>query len=370
MNYCTNCGNQLKHGAKFCVNCGIQLGKPQSTSIKKNNKSTLIIATALIACAVIGIAIWFAFNNDTPDSVVFEMPSIEENDIDTLKNNDPTATPAPTPTTLHTEKSRANQPDNMSIATDEQWMQLYFDKMQAAIAYANDGFYGDSDSEEDYNPGCPAILSNNLDGFGFPSDADTSELFCHYPLHLDSFMLVDLNFDGIPELLIYGDGAGDFPIVRVFTINENEVEMIYIGQITDAGYAFDDEVFDNNLSLYQKASDGSFAFILADGGHMYSEFWFDILLVNSETRMDCNFINASQIAKVSGVADDYYEWSLFFDDIEMNTTEYDANIRSLFAEYDVIPYTPHILWWTYREDSHSSIIDNALWEFLHEFTDR
>jgi len=179
-----------------------------------------------------------------------------------------------------------------------EWKELYLAEMQAALAY-DASMEADGYSGEDHDP----------DG--------------RYPLQLSGFMLADLNFDGVPELMILGDTASAADMMRIFTISENKVEMFF----TDWHYS---------LHLGRKTSDGSLAYKLICANGENESLGGSIYLTDSSTPMDSSF---AQSAKKADFLTPYFDddpsyvpvW--IFDGESVSESEYDELMAGLFFGY-------------------------------------
>jgi len=235
-----------------------------------------------------------------------------------------------------------NQENNVN---NDVWMQLYFDEIQDALVYADSNDWGIHDQ----------------DG--------------RYPLSPEAFILIDLNFDGIPELIISGDVTGvDTPQYRIFTISGDRVEKIFLGyglppdsiygDIYDAPTLYS-ELF--GWKLYRKISDGSMAYAVLDGGrfgHYYTGG--DILLTNQTTVMDTNFLENTKIADFQILHDiDTFEPSFYFNEQEVDELEIVRMLNDLLSDYEAVNHIPAILWSDYRGDI---ITGDSIQMFLNSYT--
>lgn len=187
---------------------------------------------------------------------------------DAVSSPIPQTTPTPTPTPestitptpmLDTESEPTPAPEQTqaSYASDN-WRQLYFDEIRTALNYAADNV-----------------------NKRFPTD---------YPVSGCIYVLADLNFDGIPELLMYGDGASEVFAMWIFTIVENKVERI----------GFDQWDFPStpwNIWLYSNVSDDSLAYIITSGGGEGGEYWWSYHLTNQSTILSDRFLDDTMIAE-------------------------------------------------------------------------
>ena len=228
--------------------------------------------------------------------------------------------------TIVIETSKGYTPE---ILTAAQWKQIYLTEMQAAIAYSA------SLAEDD-----DAWSKHEWDGRFF--------------FQISAFMLADLNFDGIPELMIFGDGASASEGMRIFTISNGKAEMILHGW----GPAF---------TLYRKISDGSLAYIFNSGNGSDGSFWGSVFLTDKSTPMDTRFSESAYVAEYSVALDDDYEFSetestWSFGGKEVSHSEYSRLMDELRAGYQIVEYEPVLLWsWD------SALSAYALQAFLNSY---
>ena len=229
--------------------------------------------------------------------------------------------------TIVIETSKGYTPE---ILTAAQWKQIYLTEMQAAIAYA-------------------ASVADDDDAWS------KHDWRGRYSFLLEAFMLADLNFDGVPELIILGDGVSASSSMRIFTIYNGKAEMIF----HDWG---------NEFTLYRKISDGSLAYMFYSGNSSDIDYWASIYLTDKSTPMDSRFSESAYVAEKSGALDDDYEFSetestWSFGGKEVSHSEYDRLMDELQAGYQVVEYQPVML----RKSWDSTPSANELQAFLNSY---
>ena len=190
-------------------------------------------------------------------------------------------------------------------ASAVQWKQLYLAEMQAAAAY-DESLRADDD----------ALSKHDWDG--------------RYPFSLSGFMLADLNFDGIPELMILGDAASASTMMRIFTIINNKVELIFTG-------------WGNTFDLYRKISDGSLAYRLKSYNGDYIGAFGSFYISDSSTLMDSYFREKAWRADFSETfdPDDPHAVPVWtFNGESVSEVEYYARIDGLLAGFQSVDYIP------------------------------
>jgi hypothetical protein len=210
------------------------------------------------------------------------------------------------------EPFAASDPDASGDTAEADWKQAYLNTLQEAQAYAgnaenvNHDYYGD------------------------------------YPRYISGFELADLNFDGSPELLLFGDGASASEMMRIFTV-------------TDAGAVkvYQDWVDMSDVILYRNINDGSLAYIFVGGNGMvdgeYGYYEGKAYKTDSHTRMDGGFEDSAKIAdfsnkyKTSGEEAPVYT----FNGRDVSEEKYNRIMEDLLAGYEEIAYTPAALRWDY-----------------------
>lgn len=186
-----------------------------------------------------------------------------------------------------------------------QWKQLYLAQMQAALAYHD------------------SVKWESHDQYG------------RYPLFLTGFALADLNFDGVPELMIFGDGASASELMRIFTISGNTTSVFFF----DWGNPED-------LTLYRHKTNGSLAYMVkssngdAEGGFTNTYF------TGKSTPMNSNFKSSALLAEYL-----YYEYEDSAGNIKIEShysfkgetlslLHYGVRMDEFLSDYQLVSYTP------------------------------
>jgi len=237
-------------------------------------------------------------------------------------------------------------------ARTDDWKQLYFQEIKAMLKYI-EGFDID-DHWHDY-----------LDE--------------KYPLELDALVLTDLNFDGVPELIVFGNDNAPWGSMRVFSINEYGVEYVfgdvgYLPDPSDNDYPFMPSDF--NLIPYWRTSDSRLAYMLLSwhitGGGSYDG---DIYSISENTKLKNGFSENTKIASFSGTLGDYDDIDFVsFNDKEVNRSEYNKLLSNMLTGYEAIPYIPATLlmqdygYWENNDNYAYSVKDDVLWAFLNSYS--
>jgi hypothetical protein len=152
-----------------------------------------------------------------------------------------------------------------------------------------------------------------------------------YPADLSGVQLADLNFDGIPELLLFGDGAGAAETLRIFALNKNGLKKIFQGW----GNWEDRKLFRNK-------SDNTSAYSFPSENGNDVSFEGVIYLTNSKTRLNDDFANSAKIASflVESKGDDQETQSATytFNGRNVSEDEYKSLRDNLLSKYEEIPY--------------------------------
>jgi hypothetical protein len=236
----------------------------------------------------------------------------------------------------------ADTSDGNPLAEVEQWKQLYFEEISVAIAYSE---------------------SISWDGIR-PIVPETHDWMGNYLITPYSFKLFDLNFDGIPELIVFGDGvSADTLMTKIFTIVDNRVEMI--ANTSTVGYFWEGFIW----QPYRKISDSSLNFFLFTGGDG-PELYGDIHVTTESTYLDRNFIENSKIAHIAihNIPDGEEFYVHFFNEREVSESEYNLLLNNLLIGYERIEYTPRILETNIRSwNNLPTVTDPDIWDFLNGY---
>ena len=180
----------------------------------------------------------------------------------------------------------------------DEWKELYLAEMQAALAY-DASMKADSYSGKNHDPNG------------------------RYPLQLSGFMIADLNFDGVPELMILGDAASAAEMMRVFTISGNKVGMFF----KDWYYS---------INLGRKTSDGSLAYRLICANGENGGMSGSVYVTNRLTPVDSRFGQNAKKADFSRPYDDdspSYTPVWLFNGKSVSESEYNKLMVELSAGY-------------------------------------
>jgi len=187
-----------------------------------------------------------------------------------------------------------------------------------------------------------------------------------YPLQLTGYLLADLNFDGIPELLIFGDGASASDGVRIFTIKDTGVEMIFQGWANLSG-----------LKLYRNLSDGSFAwgFISANGD--YEWYGGEVHRTDANTLLDKDFASRTRTNTFS--QENSYDSgrihtgsSYVIDGHSVSVSDFHMLIDELFPldEFELVDVNKVVLEYEYYdrwEGFTQRLSGELLWQYLESY---
>jgi len=192
------------------------------------------------------------------------------------------------------------------------WKQLYFDEIRAAIT---NSYSGRSNGWNSANPD-------------------------RHPSYLSGFMLADLNFDGIPELLIYGDGVSASENMGIFTITPGGVEKIHM----DWGNPDYQEFNYSDFMLLQSENDGSLMYRIRSENGGEESSWGTIYLTSAVSPMDEHFAAFTIVVEYRI----NYEWtaagghertSAVYADRNVSISEFDGLMDSMISGYNLVEYT-------------------------------
>jgi len=172
----------------------------------------------------------------------------------------------------------------------------------------------------------------------------------------DDFILADLNFDGLPEMLIVGPGCATASLA-ILTITRSGIEVIYHG-----GFG--------GLYLYRRIDDGSLTYVLRNCNSYYGITF----MTNKTTQIDRNFRTSARAAT--------WSWTMYWND-ELETMEYfytingeavsrqeyERLIDDLTIGYEKVPYTINhwSSWAWYTSDRSTLELEAEILEFLNSF---
>ena len=208
-----------------------------------------------------------------------------------------------------------------AATANQNWKQVYIDVMLEAVNYAQ------------------------------VAQWDTHDPDGKYPKELSVFEIIDLNFDGTPELLIFGDGASVSYEMRVFTLTAEGVERIFIG--------WGDH---HDIHLHRRTGDNSLAFFFTSA-NSDDGYYGSIFRTDSRTDMGSGFQSAAKIADFSetfyyiygdGEEDEEY----LFDGRAVSQDDYYRLKAGLYAGYEAVERTPTVLFSEITPDSIAALVDS------------
>jgi len=346
-NFCIKCGQKLTPDDKFCTSCGEASTSPASTSagvaaVKSTGilgKFTALALPVKIAavCGIvtvsvlIGLFIGGVLGNSNNTSTDAKTPQIDATPNDGASVNEQT-----TPDTEGNSVSEENIQNDINADMQSEifvdWKSIYFDEIKAAILYV-------------FDPNSEMISGN-------------------YPKNLESSILVDLNFDGIPELIFFGDGVSGHGFMWIYTINHGKAELMFKGLYS-------------TMSLFQNNIDGSLAYHIDS---TYGELWDSggmILLTSASTQMNSNFVESAEKASIFidyGYEDEdddipVHDTKYFFNEREVSENEFNKYMDDITKDYVSVQYTPAQLSKSlYSYDNNiNDITDNDITSFLNSY---
>jgi hypothetical protein len=161
-----------------------------------------------------------------------------------------------------------------------------------------------------------------------------------YPLFLYAAYLIDLNFDGTPELLLFGPGTRDgAQAMHIFKINGDSVQLIYRGW-------GDMDAF----KLYRKAGSNIHAFTFVSARWDMTSWIGAYYLTSADTKMNRDFSLNAIFARFSERHDfddegNELDPTYTFNGKEVSKTDYDQLTDNMFAGYEELPYRPVGMIW-------------------------
>lgn len=196
--FCTKCGTQCKDGAKFCKNCGAPLvAVPiNNTSSQKGQKTkdgnaviSIIIALIVVLIAVIGVLVYLFFIKDKgkasaekdTESAVETEESVAETPESEETVEEPDTEPVENPEDDSLSEDTAAEEEDTASEEQKTWQEAYLD-------------YIDSDEGQE------------ISGYS------------------DTFALIYVNDDDIPELVFHG-GSEVFGCY-ILTYADGEVDIL------------------------------------------------------------------------------------------------------------------------------------------------
>ena len=243
-----------------------------------------------------------------------DMPYYEDGILNDYNDFMPESAPQPAPQT-------------QAPVFSEQWKQLYYQEMKDALA------------------------------FSATHDFSTTNPVERYFIRLYGFMLADINFDGIPELIVIGDDNGRYWGLRIFTLYQNNTDMIFNDCCNPPGLAYCEDLPDFDWQLYRKISDGSYAYFFFFDWSTASDFGGEIYSTSRATKMNKQFeedvkkaeycvedIREIEYDTSGAVINESYVPHYWFNDQEVSEVEYNRQMRNLISGYEKVARKPCILW--------------------------
>jgi len=170
-----------------------------------------------------------------------------------------------------------------------------------------------------------------------------------HPFDMNYIMIADLNFDGVPELILFGDGVSASETMWIYTIIQDKTELMFIG-FGNPSYDWGDYDDYYDLQLLRNISDGSLAYRINSGNGGYNHAGGSIYLTNKSTQMNKNFDNSTKMLTYSWEYDDSYEfiddsslWEYTINQQQVSEIEYLFAINKIVSGYTKIKYTPAVI---------------------------
>ena len=229
------------------------------------------------------------------------------------------------------------------------WKQMYFDVIKEAIAHERSGRSGWL--------------------------ADTN---ARYPAFISGFMLADFNFDGIPELIIIGDGVSASDMMGIFTASSNGVDRIFLdwGNVDLGGLDWWEEDY-YTVNLYQSLAGDDLKYRIYSFNGNEHEIWGNIFISDKFTPVDQRFTESTRKASFRRefiYSDNFVHLStvnVFLDhstgvEREVSDNIYFDLINGLTDGYDRVNHIlPVLSRWDHNQ--WPNIPDSAIWAFLDSY---
>lgn len=191
-----------------------------------------------------------------------------------------------------------------------------------------------------------------------------------YPMELYGAQLVDLNFDGTPELFLFGPGAGASQEMRILAINGSKAEMIY-NSWGNLGV----------INLLRKTGGGTLAFGFEGSNGDLENYGGAFYLTTDETKMDKNFEKSAKFAEfvemhqyqTNDQTHDLIELGseYIFNGRNVSGENYRQFLEDVFADYENLPYRPIGMIWDsdWSGDSYhiTLLTEDQIMPFLESF---
>jgi len=144
----------------------------------------------------------------------------------------------------------------------------------------------------------------------------------HYPRYTTDFRLADLNFDGIPELIVCGESVLASSDIRIYTMTENGMQKIFSGLLhTGSG-----PTLFHNPEINKRFYAFTCLEVFSDN---YLEHVFTVYMTDEETALASNLKDTAGLVAV--YLEDYSENQIFmFNGRILGEQEYSHLVDSLF----------------------------------------
>ena len=188
------------------------------------------------------------------------------------------------------------------------------------------------------------IMNNQT--YAGSADWETHDHYGDYPMYITGFQLADLNFDGVPELLSYGDGAGASATMRIFTMIENGAKKVF------QGWGDID-----TIELYRGNSNDSLAYFFTSANGEYDYYGGAVYRTDSHTVIDASFEDNAKYMEFSAKDEFSYDQDTYVETLISTTytidgrvvsrDEYDRLQDGVYSGYNKVNRNSTVLWWDY-----------------------
>ena len=201
--------------------------------------------------------------------------------------------------------------------------------------------------------------------FSADEDSHGPSDYGRYPYYIYGCQLADLNFDGTPELMLFGVGAGASNPLRIFTIDKDGEAIVIF---TDSGNMGD-------IALYRKLSDNSlnYAFMTFIADSDFSQT--SVYLSNAKTKLSYDFNEIAFFADYietekydyDAEPNTYLGTTYIFKGNEMSKAEYDRAVAGIFSGYTKLSYSVATLKWEFSGDKIKYFTERQLQAYLDSY---
>ncbi|MCL2741104.1 MAG: hypothetical protein FWE70_03215 [Oscillospiraceae bacterium] len=176
------------------------------------------------------------------------------------------------------------------------------------------------------------------------NDTDHYDPSGKWPYELIGAQLVDLNFDGVPELFLFDMGAGASSGARILTIGDDgEVALI-----------FNDWANMGDIWLYRHKveREPAFGFLSANGE--YSYYGGHFYLTDRHTQLGASFQDAARLISIHETHEEMDDGTdvanFYLGGVAISLDEYLIARETAFGDYDLIPTDEYSLSWDWLWD--------------------